>query len=352
MKPIGGRKTRYVIQYLKNLIYNGGIGVGVLLPGEEKLAAQLSVSRVTVRRALKSLAEAGAVKPVTGRGWRVLPTEATARSNRRRPVFGISLRSPQRNWWAYYSEAIRGCQASVAHFGGNCVLLPSGIDAPERKEIIRSVEELKIDGLVYVHRNRMEDKELVKKVRSMGCQVVLAFCAEPEVELDVISVDWQSALRRLVRHAVDSGHNRIALVGTADRRTSEVEKEVAFQSACAEFDVRNSLILDDNLEPLNKALKNEEGPTAFIIHGYDMLNMLAHWPETHDTNPFDRMIMLLEGPIQTPLPTIQIAPHMYDFGFRAIEVLKNRVANPSRPITDVRVGFEFVEPVLHPEVHA
>lgn len=52
-------------------IGNGIFGPGVRLPGERALAAQLSVSRETLRQALRQLADEGVLHPSPQRGWYV-----------------------------------------------------------------------------------------------------------------------------------------------------------------------------------------------------------------------------------------------------------------------------------------
>lgn len=58
-------------QALVEAIDNGVFGPGVRLPGERSLAAQLAVSRETLRQALRQLAAEGLLRPSPQRGWYV-----------------------------------------------------------------------------------------------------------------------------------------------------------------------------------------------------------------------------------------------------------------------------------------
>lgn len=69
--PEGG-KSRRVYLLLRDKISNGTLTEGTLLPGENRLAGEFGVSRVTVRRALDALAEDGWVEKRTGAGSVVL----------------------------------------------------------------------------------------------------------------------------------------------------------------------------------------------------------------------------------------------------------------------------------------
>ena len=65
--PEGG-KARRVYLLLRGEVAGGGLRPGDTLPGEDRLAARFGVSRVTVRRALKALAEEGLISRKAGAG--------------------------------------------------------------------------------------------------------------------------------------------------------------------------------------------------------------------------------------------------------------------------------------------
>lgn len=69
--PEGG-KARRVYLLLRDEISNGAFREGALLPGENRLAEQFGVSRITVRRALDGLAADGWIEKRTGAGSVVL----------------------------------------------------------------------------------------------------------------------------------------------------------------------------------------------------------------------------------------------------------------------------------------
>lgn len=76
---VGGTKSHRIYLLLKDAILSGRLAAGRKLPGELKLAEQYEVSRVTVRRAMQALNEAGLVMRKPGLGTVVLeqPLDAT-----------------------------------------------------------------------------------------------------------------------------------------------------------------------------------------------------------------------------------------------------------------------------------
>ena len=65
--PEGGKAQR-VYLLLRDEISNGTHATGALLPGENRLAEQFGVSRITVRRALDALSAGGWIEKKTGAG--------------------------------------------------------------------------------------------------------------------------------------------------------------------------------------------------------------------------------------------------------------------------------------------
>jgi GntR family transcriptional regulator len=65
------RTPRYqmIADNLRDRIRSGGVTAGRLLPSESSLSEEFSVSRVTVRRALEQLREAGLIDSRQGLGW-------------------------------------------------------------------------------------------------------------------------------------------------------------------------------------------------------------------------------------------------------------------------------------------
>ena len=77
MNDIGDTLPRYmqILQVLRNRIASGAYGVHTLIPTEAELCAEFSVSRHTIREALRRLTEAGYVARRQGSGTMVLARE-------------------------------------------------------------------------------------------------------------------------------------------------------------------------------------------------------------------------------------------------------------------------------------
>ncbi|MHB1509177.1 MAG: GntR family transcriptional regulator [Acidimicrobiales bacterium] len=72
---------RRVSAYLRQEITSGALSGGMRLPAERTLAEALQVSRISVRQALRELAEAGLIASSTSRGWFVSELGLFERAN-------------------------------------------------------------------------------------------------------------------------------------------------------------------------------------------------------------------------------------------------------------------------------
>ena len=73
-----------MVALLTNRIRSGAIATGAYLPSENDLCAEYGVSRITAKRAMNELAQAGLVARERGRGTRVLDNQLS-------PVFSASI---------------------------------------------------------------------------------------------------------------------------------------------------------------------------------------------------------------------------------------------------------------------
>ena len=90
-----------VFDRIKNKIRSGELRQGSLLPGENRLAEEMGVSRVTIRQALKQLSEAGIIETHKGKGsvvttdWKALleQGEQRTRSEEYQKTFHMSTQA-------------------------------------------------------------------------------------------------------------------------------------------------------------------------------------------------------------------------------------------------------------------
>jgi DNA-binding FadR family transcriptional regulator len=108
---------RRLEQALRHEIGAGALGVGARLPSEPELSRRYGISRATVRQAVGSLAAAGLVRRVPGRGTFVAPRGASALTAGARPtVLGLVVAGLHGMFLAQMLDGVRRAagQAGVA----------------------------------------------------------------------------------------------------------------------------------------------------------------------------------------------------------------------------------------------
>lgn len=122
---------------LRNRIYSGDLGRDAVVPGEIELAAEFGVSRITAKRALNELADAGLVVRERGRGTRVV----------RQPP-APTVKSSIEGWLENVSLMGIATEASVLDFG----YVPANEDIAaalairQGEEVQRAIRVRRLDG--------------------------------------------------------------------------------------------------------------------------------------------------------------------------------------------------------------
>lgn len=140
MKEIISQPLReQVFDRIKEKIRTGALKQGDLLPGENKLAEMLGVSRVTVRWALKQLSEVGIIETRKGKGsvvvvdWKsLLDGESHAQAKEYQKTFFMSTKArrliePKVAWQAAQSateEDLARMETALYHKDEELVLYP------------------------------------------------------------------------------------------------------------------------------------------------------------------------------------------------------------------------------------
>ncbi|MBV9544402.1 MAG: GntR family transcriptional regulator [Chloroflexi bacterium] len=127
LRPTGGAPLHTQLEAaLRRLIRAGEIPTGTALPGELELAAELHLSRHTVRHALNALAGEGLLQRERGRGTRVLAPGGEAVTERSLAGFyafawEVSARGLDQRSYILSRESVPAPREQARHLG-----LPSG----------------------------------------------------------------------------------------------------------------------------------------------------------------------------------------------------------------------------------
>jgi DNA-binding LacI/PurR family transcriptional regulator len=252
------------------------------LPGEHELAAQLHVSRRTVREALEQLRRDGVVKCNRGKRRQIVqrnvdqPKPASCRVVLLTPVplhsmspFSIFLIDRLREHLAEDGYLLE------IHVGRD----PYRARLPQR---LKKLEEtLHPAGWVL-----MQSTEAMQRwfAQRRLCCVVVGSCY-PRVELASVGFDFAAVCRHAVGQFLARGHRRIVLLNPKVRAAGDMKAEAGFLEAIKSTRVENvaaEIVHHDGTvrnicSRLDGLLRMSDRPTALLIsRGHHVLTVLGH----------------------------------------------------------------------------
>ncbi len=175
---------------LEERIKNGAYEVSSRLPGEDKLAAELDISRGTLHKAIQLLETKGVLqcRPSVGNFVLKLP-----RTKRLYAYVTPGLSDP------FHAELIRLFNMKIVDEGGSLLIDDSSHTSAD--EIISRLKEESVDGVVFCPRN--VDKSALLKDSGIPA---LWLAAVPKCQtLDYIMVNDEQGMNAILNHLRDTG---------------------------------------------------------------------------------------------------------------------------------------------------
>ncbi len=201
----------------RTFLAQGEHPIGSALPGEHQLAADLGVSRPTLRQALAILEENGLVERRAGRGTYVSDPARPARDDRIRLIgFDAKLQAVSDD---YYRRFLAGVQAGLGDVRHRLVML-------EPEEIRAGATG--VDALVIMALGSDDESALARI--AAGGRPVLCFNRRPTAsDLAFLSVDYRAEANAGTRALIAAGHTCLAYIGKM--RGAKADRHAGFLAA-------------------------------------------------------------------------------------------------------------------------
>lgn len=235
-------------------VYEGGSA----LPTEQQLCEMHKVSRVTVRKALDELKKDGLVVSVQGQGT----TVADRRGGYPGALDLIALIAATHTpFFADFMEHFE----KAAELSGSLVMFKQDFqgDALRSETLFYRMVKMRIRNVVFWPQTDRIDFELLRRLRTVGMNMVLFDQAFETMAADVVSVNHEHAVAALVRDLRERGAGNLLFVGFQGNGLPSVRlREDAFRSLAAPGDRVATIPWGRRIEPeVNKliAALREEG---------------------------------------------------------------------------------------------
>ncbi len=190
------RQYETVVEYIKSRILGGDYRIGELIPGERKMAETLSVSRPSIRRAIKELAEQGILECRPSQGSVVKKVPET------KLIVGYLVEDLQD---PFHLELIRELDNLLHEVNGG-LIVAQGLD--DSRLISMGINRAVKHNTLY--RGASKDK------------IPTVYIGNVSDDVDMVVSDVKSGMEMVYRHLRDLGHTRMAYA-------SQFEKEIDVQ---------------------------------------------------------------------------------------------------------------------------
>lgn len=211
------------------MIYKDVYRDGENIPPERKLAEDLGVSRVTVRKALKLLEEEHIIERIQGSGTRVA-LEYGARTGN---MDIITLVAPAQN--AFFSRFIDAFQTTAEEMD-SLVLFKQKPSRQSLEECLFKIYEKDLRNVVLWLEDMEISYEALRKLRGLGMNIVLFDSTRKNSYADAVCLDNRRAVRDLMECLTNAGCKKPALVNWDEvpKGSSVQIREQEFRKICPE----------------------------------------------------------------------------------------------------------------------
>jgi LacI family transcriptional regulator, repressor for deo operon, udp, cdd, tsx, nupC, and nupG len=331
-------KRNQLTDLIRQKIETGHFQRGLFLPAERLLAAELGVSRPTLRRALEPLVKAGLLANHPGIGTRVVGPENEAEDRMWRIIALLLPDITNR----FFSEVTESIEYTALQRGYQLLLCNSRHQVHLEEWHIRHLVERRVDGVILAHDPTQDLPASMDLLIASGIPTVLLFSSAHQVNCDSVILDNAAGVDQGLRYLFSLGHRGVAFVRPVQGNRPhprETEYRNMLQKSGYSPVVLELLGLDDDAakSAVQEVLDRRDAPTAFFAGNDHMaVRLMKHLtalgvrvPDQISVLGFDNLRMVEHLPV--PLTTIDQPKQ--EMGRRAVELLFERMtAGPDLPV--------------------
>lgn len=237
---------------------------------------------------------------------------------------------------SFFPQLIRGAEAAARKSEYSLIAVNSDDDGERQKDLLSLLRSQRVEGILLVIAAAPTPLNQISLMIDAGIPIVCLDRIPDRVPVDSVSVEDLNAAEMGVRHLIEMGHRRIAIITGPLALKNERRRLQGYRQALqnAGITVDERLIWAGNLRPqevtamcrdrlrpdLPDALFCTNGPTALAALRA-LRDRGLHTPEDIGFATFDELAV---DDLFTPSITTVVQP-AYDIGFRAAEILLDRI---------------------------
>jgi LacI family transcriptional regulator len=175
-----------------------------------------------------------------------------------------------------FAEIVMGVESTL-HANGYSMLLTNSLGDPAMEAAhIGLLSQRRVDGLVISVLDETHPETLVR-LPELEIPVVVLDRTVPGIPVSRVLSDHRAGMRNAVRHLLDLGHRRIALIGGSGVRPA-LERRAGFEEAFADRALpptysiyEDSFAVEHGAAAMLEILSSPEPPTAVIAGGNQLM---------------------------------------------------------------------------------
>jgi LacI family transcriptional regulator len=236
----------------------------------------------------------------------------------------------------FFPEIIRGAEDTAFERGYFLVSANTDEQIGRERRLVAALRAYRVDGILLIPASG-KDMSHLKTTLDAGVALVCLDRTVPGITTDAVLLDNVRGARECVRHIIQKGHRRIAIITGALEVQTGRERLQGYEEALREADipVDPSLVLkgdfryDSGYRLGKQILKQPIRPTAiFVCNGVMTIGLLKALEELNVACPTDVALatfddLAMDSPFHPHLTTV-IQPS-YEMGARAATILMDRI---------------------------
>jgi DNA-binding LacI/PurR family transcriptional regulator len=237
----------------------------------------------------------------------------------------------------YFPQVIRGAEEAARKSDYSLIAVNSDDDGERQKDLLSLLRSQRVEGILLIVAAAPTPLNQISLIIDAGIPVVCLDRIPDRVPVDSVSIEDLDAAETGVRHLVEMGHRRIAIVTGPLTLKNERRRVQGYRQALEKAGIRvnEKLIWTGNIRPPEVAamcaerLSGARRPDAlFCTNGPTALGVLRAFRDcglrTPEDIAFATFDELTVADLFTPSITTVVQP-AYDIGFRAAEILLDRI---------------------------
>ena len=241
---------------------------------------------------------------------------------------------------SFFPQVIRGAETAARQKNYTLIAVNSDDRGDRQKELLSLLRSQRVEGILLVVAAAHGSSGQISQIIESGIPVVYLDRIPDQEEVDSVSGEDLKAAEMAVEHLISLGHRRIAIATGPHTLRNEQRRLLGYQQALrqAGLPLDDTMIWEGNFRPEDVAamcvpcLRNvARRPDAILsTNGPTGLGVLRAFRDCGLNTPKDIAFVTFDeltvDELFTPSVTTVVQP-AYDIGFRAAQILVERIEN-------------------------